>query len=389
LPGTDVLRCLLVSLLLLCIACAPETAGSPLYPTPTATKSTEGVLTIAQTQQVDAPALVLSAGQLIATWVGSDDRGVHQDARRLSAANGQGFSDTVTLPLPPKHPYGQQLFPGDAVSGTTHLLWLDADETQQTVLYSALLAPDLAVLRGPVTVSEGLALDFSAVPDGAGGLWTAWSGGQLSELTIYVRRIDADGRPLLDKVMLASNAEHPALVRTTDGAVWLFWLSDGQLMRQRLDLLDQTLQALTSAISLATGDHLMNVRAALDATHAYFFWNITRANGVSETWWTTGLLTQGAWRQPARLTTGVGAALRWAAPLAGQPQTLIVAIESDAGLGIISLRDGTVIGYTTIRAGERLIGLPALVIDAAGSFDLAWSAFDDTSANLQLITLNK
>ena len=77
----------------------------------------------------------------------------------------------------------------------THLLWLDADQSQQTNLYAALLAPDLSVERGPVSVSEGLALDYSAVPDGSGGLWTVWSGGQFSEMTLYLRRIDARGTP--------------------------------------------------------------------------------------------------------------------------------------------------------------------------------------------------
>ena len=83
------------------------------------------------------------------------------------------------------------------------------------------------------------------------------------------------------------------------------------------------------------------------ATNAYFFWNITRASGLNETWWTTGTLTEAAWRQPARLTAGVGVALRWTVPLSGQPQTLIAAVESDAGLRIISLRAGKLVGFTT------------------------------------------
>ena len=376
------LRCLVSLVLIFCAACTSETAGSQLYPT--ATKSADGVLTIAQAQQVDAPALVVSGGQLVAAWIGADARGVHQDVRRFTD---QGYSEPVTLPLPPTHPYGQQLVPG--ADGHIHLLWLDADQSQQTNLYAALLAPNLSVERGPVSVSEGLALDFSAVPDGSGGLWIVWSGGQFSELTLNLRRIDSEGRPLFDKVVLASNATHPALVHSADGQVWLFWLADGQLLRQRLDLPDQTAQALTSAISLAPGDRLIDVRAALDASHAYFFWNITRANRMNETWWTTGTLTDTAWRQPVRLKAGAGAALRWTVPLSGQPQTLIAAVEGDTGLGIISLRAGAVIGYTTLRAGERLIGLPALVVNAAGSFDLAWSAVDDTSANLQLITIAK
>ncbi|MEO8392816.1 MAG: hypothetical protein ABI700_07470 [Chloroflexota bacterium] len=386
LSRAKLLRRLILSLLIVCAACASASPNPTSLPEPTATHSPDGVLTIAQAQQADAPALALSGGQVIATWIGADERGVHQDARRVSA---QGLSEVVTLPLPPTHPYGQQLFPGDPADGSTHLLWLDADETQTTTLYSALLTPDLSVIRGPVSVSEGLALDFSAVPDGAGGLWTVWSGGQFSELTLYLRRIDADGRPLLDKVALASSADHPALVRTSEGAVWLFWLAEGQLMRQRIDQPDQTAQALTGAISLARGDRLINVRAALDATRAYFFWNITRADGISETWWTSGTLTEEAWGQPVRLKAGSGTALRWTTPLSGQPYTLIAAIESDAGLGIISLSNGVVIGFTNLRPAERLVGLPALLIDAAGNFDLAWSALDTTTANLQVITLKK
>ncbi|HST20810.1 MAG TPA: SDR family oxidoreductase, partial [Blastocatellia bacterium] len=40
------------------------------------------------------------------------------------------------LPLPPTHPYNQQLFPG--AGGAAHLLWLDSDGDQNN-LYSALL----------------------------------------------------------------------------------------------------------------------------------------------------------------------------------------------------------------------------------------------------------
>jgi hypothetical protein len=376
------LRRAFIALIFLSAACAPETVSSQLYPT--ATRTPGSVLTLAQAQQADAPALVVSGGQLVAVWVGADDRGVHQDARRLTD---QGLSPIVTLPLPPTHPYGQQLIPGD--SGSTHLLWLDADETGNTNLYSALLAPDLSVERGPVPVSEGLALNFSTVPDDAGGLWTAWSGGLLSETTLYVRRIDADGRPLLDKIAIASNADDPALIVTTEGKVWLFWLADGQLLRQRVDQEDTASQSLTGAVNLAAGDRLIDVSAALDASTAYFFWNITRANGVSETWWTSGSLTADTWRQPVRLIDTAGVALRWITPLAGQSESIIAAAESASGLSIVSLRNGVVIDDKTIRQSERLIGLPSLAQDGVGNLDLAWSASGDASANLQLLSIEK
>ena len=163
-PKAKVLRRCFVSLLILCLICVSETASS--QPDPTAASSSLGAITIAQTQQTDAPALAFSGGQLIATWIGSDDRGVHQDARTIID---QQLSDVVTLPLPPTHPYGQQLFPGDLTDATTHLLWLDADQNQQTTLYSALLTPDLSVERGPVSISEGLALASKARVD-----WLSW-----------------------------------------------------------------------------------------------------------------------------------------------------------------------------------------------------------------------
>ena len=233
------LRCAFLFLLIGLIACAACTA------TPPDTLSNE-VVTLAQTEQADAPALAWNGG-LIAAWIGSDARGVHQDARRLTSA---GMSATVTLPLPPTHPYGQGLFPG--VDGNTHLLWLDADSDNVTNLYSALITPDLVVERGPIPISEGLALRYAASPDGSGGLWTVWSGGLLAEMNIYARQIDNEGRPL-QTAIIATNGSDPALARTMDGAVWLFWLADGQLMRARLDPAGET-QAISGAVSLAPGD---------------------------------------------------------------------------------------------------------------------------------------
>lgn len=371
---------LLLCLLILCVACTAQ-------PDSGKSEAANPVVTLAQAQQTDAPALAASQGGLIAVWVGVDARGVHQDARRITPG---GLGDVVTLPLPPTHPYAQSVYPG---SGFTHLLWLDANESNQTQLFSALLAGDLSVERGPVAVSDGLALDYAAVPDGSGGLWTAWSGGLLGELTLYVRRIDDAGRPLIDTTLLAAPAEHPALLRTDTGAVWLFWLANGQLMRQRLDPpTDAQPQALTGAVSLAPGDHLINVQAGLDRAGAYFFWNITRASGANETWMTAGSLAATAWRQPRRLqidTGQPGAAfnLRWTAPLASTDDTLTAVTESDAGLNVIQLFAGSIVGYRTVVPGARLIGTPSLAADAAGTRYLAWAAPGDESAALQLMSL--
>ncbi|HVU11991.1 MAG TPA: hypothetical protein VHD90_11975 [Phototrophicaceae bacterium] len=397
---------IVVALLLFVTACG----SAPATVQPTGTPSVwSAPLTLAQTPQSDAPALVSNNGGLVAAWIGSDSRGVHQDARQL---NGSGqLTDVITLPLPPTHPYGQRLFPAD--NGNTHLLWLDADSGGQTTLYEALLTPDLTVARGPVAVSSGLALNFSAVPDGAGGLWVAWSGGQLSELSVYTRHIDDEGRPLLEANTVASNADHPALVVTNRGDLWLFWLQNGQLMREALGpSTTSPAEALTSILSLASGDRLTDFRAALDATSAYAFWDITRADGTNEAWLTAGSLSASAWGQPQRLSIkvdptaqvdtgfklgsipaaslGGDTALRWVEPLTDQYNSLAAVVESDAGLGIITLQGGDLEGYTLAAPNVKLIGAPTLVLNVSGNFAIAWAApGDNNTANLQLIQTQK
>ena len=101
------MRCALLCLLILCAACTAPPDSGQAAPT---TAAPGRAYTLAQAQQMDAPALAITADGLLAAWVGSDARGVHQDARRLSA---DGLDEVVTLPLPPTHPYDQSLLPGD------------------------------------------------------------------------------------------------------------------------------------------------------------------------------------------------------------------------------------------------------------------------------------
>lgn len=367
----------LLVVLLICAACSQPT--STAAQTETTPAANDPSLLLAQAQQGDAPALAISGNRLVAVWLGVDERGIHQDARRLIDGRAE---TTVTLPLPPRRPYAQALIPG--LPGQTHLLWLDTDETAQNRLYSALLAADLSVIRGPVAVSEGLALEFSTVTDNAGGLWSAWSGGMIAEPTVYVRRSDEEGRPLLQTTTI-SMGQHPALLRAPDGAIWLFWLNNGELNRQRLGLPNEASQSLTGTISLVPGDQLVNVRAALDTTSAYFFWNVTRANGVSETWWTAGARNASAWRQPQRLTDETGNLLHWVAPAADAPDFATAAAASDAGLGIVTFSEGRVTGYKLVVPEVRLLGMPALVTAPADNFALAWATPALPNAELRLL----
>ncbi len=118
--------------LILLAAC---TAAPTPTPTPTATPATSAI-TLTQTPQTDAPALLLRDGQITAAWIGSDQRGVHQDARTLS---GDTLGDVITLPLPPTYPYDQQLFP--AADGGLQLLWLELRQQRSDhALFGAALA---------------------------------------------------------------------------------------------------------------------------------------------------------------------------------------------------------------------------------------------------------
>ncbi len=357
--------------LCLLIAAACTAAPSTVVVNPT-----DGVITLAQAQQADAPALATSVDGVTAVWIGSDERGVHQDARRLTNA---GLSEITTLPLPPTHPYDQMLITGEG--GRLHLLWLDADQDGETNLYGALITPELQVERGPIALSEGLALRYTAVADGVGGLWVAWSGGLLSEMNIYTRRIDSDGRPLLT-MTVAENASDPALVRTAAGEIWLFWLADGQVIAQQLDA-NGSAHALTSAISLAAGDILVNTGVALDTTAAYYYWNVTRADGTNQTWISAGALTADAWQQPQRLRVDT-TALSEFAPLAGQQSLLRAVAQTGSDLGLVNLHAGAIVDYKPLVQNVTLLGLPTLVADSAGGVYVAWSAPGDAAADLRI-----
>ena len=386
--------------LLFCSAC--QTTPMPALP-----RSSWGdVVTVAQAEQSAAPAIWADPSRVVAAWIGSDNAGVHQDARQWID---EAFSPVTVLPLPPTHPYAQSL-----LSGTTdslHLLWLDANETGETQLFSALITSELQVERGPTPVSEALALHYAAAADPTGRIWVAWSGGLLSEPVLYLRALDEAGRPQISQ-RIAFKAQFPALIRANDGTVLLFWLERGQLMRTtvRNGVVSESV-ALTSSVYIAAGDRLHSLSLGLDQTHAYVFWNVTRSTGKDETWFTSGAIAADSWAQPVPLSIAVddsttletgfntGAAsgtalgetpLTWAAPLAAQYNLLPVAVQSPNGLGIIYLRQCLPVGYQEVVSGVSLIGEPTLTSDRNRDLYLAWSEpAATTAAELRLTSTRR
>ena len=367
------------------------------------------IITIAQAEQTSAPALSVMDDRIAATWVGADERGIHQDARLLSA---NAMSDSVVLPLPPAHPFEQQIYP--AADDQHHLLWLDALETSENRLYAALLSAELRVTRGPTPVSDRATRRYSALPSGNGELLIVWSGGLLAEPALYLQAIDRAGRPR-PPVALVTDADWPALIRASDSSLHLFWLrpSDGQLYHATLhDEQLLNIQTLARDTALEAGDRLHSLIPALDNSHFYLFWNVTRAAGSRESWMTTRAFGGSAWSAPVRLgitritnaeetgyyqtnfNSGTTFAtysgedwLSWVAPLKGQFDNLPAAAQFGDDLAVVYFQGGQAQGYQSI-APAQLIGLPALHVDQARYLYLAWAQPQPNgAADLQVTSL--
>lgn len=368
-------------------------ASSPL--TPTAPTSLWGaIITLGQTEQTAAPALWTNGASQWAAWVGADQVGVHQ-VMSLIGAGSPGQS--VVLPLPPIHPYAQQVFP--AADGNLHLLWLDAAPEGETRVFGALVNPALGLERGPTLFSRQSARRFIAFPAEDGGLTLISSGGLTSEPALFLRAIDSAGRPDFDEpVPLVSDADWPASTSRADRQVDIYWIEETSGRVLRAALVDQALQIpafITTTIALNPGDRLDQFQAALDNTHTYLFWNLTRADGQHETWFAAGQIDSSDWRPPVRLgldttlntpfETGFNSGPARAAQSGSQPLTWVkimdgqfdvlpvAALLDENHLALVYFQNGNLVGYQDIAAVPSLLAPPSLLSDRDRHLYLAWS----------------
>lgn len=343
-------------------------------------------LTLTHAPQTAAPALApLNDGSLLTSWIGVDARGVHHDARRIFEAQ-QG--EIVTLPLPPRRPFAPTLVP--AQNGA-HLFWLDANDADILALHSALITPDLRVERGPVEVSDGLALRSAAIADDNGGAWTAFIGGSEGEPTLLLRAIDPAGRPL-ERITVMTDADHPAFARAADGTLWLFWIASGQVWRGRVnETVVEDVEAITGTLALAPADRLENLSAGIDGRGwGYVFWNVTRADSTRESYYSRGLMDSTAWYAPERLRQG-DTLLHAVAPAVPPPgrgfDTLAVAAADDTGMLITYWRGGELIAASTAATNAQPLSQPTLQLTQGGDVYLAWAELDGDTAALKLLTI--
>lgn len=343
--------------------------------------ATGTITVIGAAMQREAPALAISGGQLASAWIGSDGADVFQVARLND-------SEPVVLPLPPRHPYQQTLLA--SAGGRFHLLWLDSSDTAETRLYSALLGPDLTVERGPVEVSDINTFDYSAVslPDGTATV--AWTGGSPAGPGLFLQQIDLSGRA---RAVFASarNATQPALSSLSDGTVFAFYESEGDLLRARVfgeSLLDTVRLNRTPAIGPT--DRLHPVFAATNGTCGYVFWNISHADGAAETWWTSGTLDASSWRAPQRLVPiDGGMPLRWMRPASGEEELLEAAVLQGDTLSLARLSCESLLGTVPLVAEQELLSAPSILREDSG-LTIGWSLpGDNQPARLLLLHVSR
>ncbi len=398
----DLLRrrpCLIISifisiLVLFVGACTPS--ASPSF--------WEPIIILAETEQSHAPALWVQNNIRIAAWIGADEAGVHHDARLLI---NNALGETVTLPLPPQQPYSQHLLP--AANEKYHLLWLDTHHNDELRLFTALLNPDLSIARGPVTVSDHKTHRFTVMGLGDGRALTLWSGGSPAEPGIFMQIISARGIPQAPQPLL-TNADWPTLLQANDGTRHLVWLDTESQQLQYGVLADEMIHSgisITNGVNFTTGLRLHALHLALDFTHIYIFWNMTRSTGPDESWYVSRALGGGAWAAPQRLgvsqplenfiETGLNTGpvpavssgdnwLTWAAPLRGQFDVVPIAVSQGEELGIVYLQGSRPIGYQPVKPlRQPLIGPPLLQTDRNRYLYLAWAEPTDTGrAQLKL-----
>ncbi|MFO7320598.1 MAG: hypothetical protein DIU68_002620 [Chloroflexota bacterium] len=337
------------------------------------------VETVAHAPQIDAPAVWFAGSAPVAHWIGSDNTGIHHDTRKLEAEITEA---PVVLPLPPTHPYSVQAVEGSAGG---HVFWLDRGDDGNR-LYTALITAGLEVRRGPTTVSDRPAFHYDAVSDGRGGAWALWTGGLAAEPALYLQPVDVEGRPLQAR-QIALNAMWPAIARSADDMLHLFWLDreTGDLWHASADQsgVGQS-RRLSGGILLAPGDRIASAQAAVAGTTAYLLLNITRADGSDESWLTSGSTGAQLWNRPARLEYEAEA-LRWAAIAShGDTAALAGVAGSEIWLYPLSAR-GIDAGQMVAVLARDLLAPLRLYADTNGRWLVVWSEpNDNASADLKV-----
>ncbi len=315
-----------------------------------------------------------------------------------------------------------QAFP--APVGGTHWLWLDLTPDGQPRLFTMLSHAEGTLERGKLIVSDNDTAHYSAVADGSGELWVVWRALE-AEPTLYMQRIDQDGRPSFP-LRLIGDAQSFALLRDDDDRLSLYWTrrayttsqSTEQVYHSRLTPsgLSDT-QLVGTGLPLSTDSAIVDFRAAQDQTHHYLFWTLHLVDGRTELWFSSGTADLSTWAAPQRLQIRLedaasslmptdfnsGSTLQsaaWPGPIAvrelwplsstGTDTSLPTAvglqrINGDAEVGVLYFREGRPYAYeSAARLSASLIGPPTLSTDQRRCLTLSWAMPDGDGLSLYL-----
>lgn len=385
-------RCVLlwlsVSGLLLACSAAPEPLPATATPLPVPTSLWGQIDLIAQTRQVEAPAVVVPDEAPLLAWTGADDL----EARHYTQ-NEAGVAQIAAIKA--FFPFMQTLWP--APDGV-HLLWLDrTDASDQLQLLSAFVDRNGVAVLGPNALYTNAVQRYTAQPTATGGLDVVFVSGNVPAL--YRNQLDAGGRNGI-ATQLVERADYPVLTTDASGRTWLFWLDSESGDVQRGVWAQgsvETMERLAVRFLLEPTTQLLSFDVAFDSTHTHLFWQVRDGTGQVRLLWSTAALTDDRFSEPRPLpifqsdlaTIEVGfnagavaaagldetqSAVAWGKPLAGQHNFLPVAVNRGDELGILYFHEGDVVGYQVVGESGSLLRTPQITTDRARNLYLTWSA---------------
>lgn len=246
-------------LLLLCAiglsACQPPTPDASGWQAP---------IRAAETSPQTRPTLLIQRKTLIFAW---------HDTTALNVARAGEQPKKLPLGHTPRQ---WMMYAGR--DDQVQVLWLDQTTPDESRLFTALLAPDLTLRRGPTEVSNADTSDFAAAALPSGELQTLWVNRNAGAVpSLYAQRIDSQGRPQTAK-QIAKDAVHPALTVDAGGNLHAAWLEAGAGSLWTIHYAQYTdeigTQPATQAglIKLDAGFALESFVIGTDATHVYIIW---------------------------------------------------------------------------------------------------------------------
>ncbi len=274
------------------------------------------------------------------------------------------------------------------------LLWIDQFSPDESRLYTALIAPDLTLVRGPTQVSNANTTDYAAavLPQGdLQALWVSRADGVVPML--YAQTVDLQGRPQ-PALLLARNAIHPAItINPVRDYIYTAWLEPqiGNVwsIRSGFNLSTEDISAISGSevglIKLKAGHVLESFVLGVDRQYLYYLWGDTDTS--TGTIGSVQVLPVAPSRslndEPLHQFTLDGN-LHWPSfPFAtaiGQVLSLTAIKDGRAVPAVAHFEKGKLASLTTFPTVSGTLGATTLTSSLDQPLYLAWTVFDGSGS---------